>query len=52
MRKMIVIITIALLSFGAHAAAAPAANACESVQCVVNCVAEVAENLHQARCRL
>ena len=52
MRRMIVIVSVALLSFGANTAAAPSASACESLQCVVNCVAEVAENLHEFRCRL
>ena len=52
MRRMIVIVSVALLSFGAHAAAAPPANACFSLQCIVNCVGEVAEDLHKFQCRL
>lgn len=52
MRKMIVIVSVALLSFGSLTLAAPSASACDSQQCIVNCVRTVVEDGLQAKCRL
>ena len=52
MRRLIVVVAVALLSLGPQHLAAASSSSCFSVQCIVNCVETIAQNPTGFRCRL